>query len=64
MTAHWIDVIPAHNDPDRMEWKLCAEVVGFKALSGAHTGDNLGRTFVGLCDRIGIIQPTKSKVSE
>lgn len=37
------------------------EVIGFKALSGAHTGENLGRYAVGLLDRVGIMDKTRTK---
>jgi len=55
MTAHWIEV------KDGM-WKLRSEVVAFKGLSGEHSGGNLGRYFVGLCERVGIITQNQSKV--
>lgn len=54
MTAHWIEV------KDK-EWKLRAEVIGFKALSGVHSGANMGRYAVGLLDRVGIMGKTESK---
>ena len=44
------------------EWKMRSEVIGFKALSGAHTGKNLGRYAVGLLDRVGIMDEKGSKV--
>jgi hypothetical protein len=55
MTAHWIEVKDG-------KWKMRAAVIGFKALSGAHSGENLGRYAVGLLDRIGIMTKTGSKV--
>ncbi|KAF8224123.1 hypothetical protein L208DRAFT_1125075, partial [Tricholoma matsutake] len=48
MMAHWIDVKDA-------KWKMRSEVVGFKAVSGDHGGDNLGCYFMGLCDRLGMV---------
>lgn len=57
MTIHWISV-----DKETGKWTLRSEVVGFKGLSGAHLGDNLGRYFMGLCDRVSIIDKKKSKV--
>lgn len=54
MTAHFIEV---KGDT----WMLKAEVIGFKALSGAHSGENLGRYAVGLLDRVGIMDKHKSK---
>jgi hypothetical protein len=55
MTAHWIEVKDGN-------WKLRSEVVAFKGLSGEHSGGNLGRYFVGLCERVGIITQNQSKV--
>ena len=55
MTAHWIEVKDG-------KWKLRAEVIGFRALSGAHDGENLGRYAVGLLDRVGIMDEDQSKV--
>lgn len=54
MTAHFIEVKDG-------TWKLRAEVIGFKAISGAHTGENLGRYAVGLLDRVGIMSKNSSK---
>jgi hypothetical protein len=34
MTAHWIEV-------KEKKWKIRAEVIGFKAISGTHSGENL-----------------------
>jgi hypothetical protein len=55
MTVHWIEVKDT-------KWKLKAEVIGFKALSGTHSGENLGRYAVGLLDRMGIMDKKQSKV--
>lgn len=55
MTAHWIEVKDG-------KWKMRAAVIGFKGLSGAHDGDNLGKYSVGLLDRVGIMDKTGSKV--
>ena len=40
-----------------------AAVIGFKALSGGHSGENLGRYSVGLLDCVGIMDQKSSKVS-
>jgi hypothetical protein len=56
MTAHWIEVIDG-------KWKMRSEVIGFKAISGAHSGENLGRYAVGLLDRVGIMSAKASKVA-
>jgi hypothetical protein len=57
MSAHWIEVKEG-------KWKLKAAVIGFKAISGAHSGENLGRYAVGLLDRVGIMGKTSSKACE
>jgi hypothetical protein len=41
LTGHWIDVM------DSGKWVLRSEVVGFWALSGDHSGDNLAVTVLG-----------------
>jgi hypothetical protein len=38
-------------------------VVGFQLVSGEHSGVNLGKYFISLCDRVGIMSDKKSKVS-
>ena len=55
MTAHWIEVKEG-------KWKMKAAVIGFKALSGGHSGENLRRYSVGLLDRVGIMDKKGSKV--
>lgn len=54
MMAHWVEV-------KEQKWKMRAEVIGFKALSGTHSGENLGRYAVGLLDRVGIMDKKISK---
>jgi len=54
MMAHWIEV-------KERKWKLRAEVISFKVLSGAHSGENLGRYAVGLLDCVGIMGKNQSK---
>lgn len=44
------------------KWKMRAAVVGFKALSGNHGGENLGRYAVGVLDRVGIMNKNGTKV--
>ena len=55
MTAHWIEV------KDK-KWKLCSEVVVFQLISDEHSGGDLGRYFVGLCDHMGIMSQNELKV--
>jgi hypothetical protein len=43
------------------KWKMRAAVIGFKALSGPHSGVNLGRYAVGLLDCVGIMDKKRSK---
>jgi hypothetical protein len=57
VTAHWI-----HTDPKSKKWTLKSQVIAFQGISGAHTGDNIGRYFVGLAERVGVVAPTASKV--
>jgi hypothetical protein len=54
MMAHYIEVKDGR-------WKLKADVIGFKSLSGAHGGENLGRYAVGILDRVGIMDKKGSK---
>ncbi|KAF8223754.1 hypothetical protein L208DRAFT_1062870, partial [Tricholoma matsutake] len=39
-----------------------SEVVGFQPISGEHSGGDLGRYFIGLCDRMGIMSQNESKL--
>jgi hypothetical protein len=55
MTAHWIEV-------KEKKWKMRAEAIRFKAISGTHSGENLGRYAVGLLDHVGIMSKQESKV--
>jgi hypothetical protein len=54
MTGHWIEVKGG-------KWKMRSAVIGFKALSGSHTGENFGRYAVGLLDHVGIMDKNGSK---
>jgi hypothetical protein len=54
MTAHWIEVKVG-------KWTMRAELIGFRVLSGTHSGENLGRYSVGLLDRVGIMDKNGSK---
>jgi hypothetical protein len=56
VTAHWVDVTNG-------KWTLRAEVVGFRGISGEHSGANLGRYFLGVCERVGIVNAQRSKVN-
>lgn len=47
VTAHWIEVKEGR-------WVMRSEVIGLRSVSGDHGGENLGRYFVGVCDRIGM----------
>ena len=58
VTAHWIEV---KIEPKEI-WTLRSEVIGFRPVSGDHSGENIARYFVGVCDRIGIMNGEKSKV--
>jgi len=54
MTTHWIEV-------KEQKWKMQAKVITFKALSGTHSGENLGRYAMGLLDCVGIMDKKRSK---
>jgi hypothetical protein len=56
VTAHWIQV------KDGI-WEMRSELVGYKPVVGDHSGENLARYFMGVCDRVGIWTPEQSKVS-
>jgi hypothetical protein len=58
VTAHWIEV---KMEPQET-WAMRSEVIGFRPVSGDHSGENIARYFVGVCDRIGIMNGEKSKV--
>jgi hypothetical protein len=47
VTAHWIEV-------NGKKWEMKVNVTGFRAISGAHTGWNLGHYLVGMWDCVGI----------
>ena len=57
ITAHWIEV---NNESGK--WELMSEVIAFRTVFGPHDGSNLGRYFIGLCERAGIITKTDCKV--
>ena len=57
VTAHWIEVKEG-------KWMVRAEVVGFRSISGDHSGENLGRYLVGVFDRVGIMSKNHSKVHD
>jgi hypothetical protein len=56
VTAHWVDVTNG-------KWTLRAEVIGFRGVSGRHSGANLGRCFLSVCERVGIVNTQRSKVN-
>jgi hypothetical protein len=55
VTGHWVEVTDGI-------WKLRSEVIGFRGVSGEHSGKNLGQYFVGVCERVGIVNAQRSKV--
>ncbi|KIK91213.1 hypothetical protein PAXRUDRAFT_150008 [Paxillus rubicundulus Ve08.2h10] len=48
ITAHFIEV--------KQSCILCSQVIAFRGISGAHTGQNLGWYFIALCEHVGIVQ--------
>lgn len=59
VTGHWIDVEEGLEEI----WTMRSEVIGFRTVSGDHSGKNMGRYYVGVCDRVGITDTDQSKVS-
>ena len=57
MTAYWIEV-------KNGRWKMRLAVISFKALSGNHSGKNLGRYSVGSLDCVGIMDKKGTKVCQ
>jgi hypothetical protein len=55
VTAHWIEV-------SNSKWTLRSAVIAFRTVSGSHTGENLARYLLSLCDRVGITSHYSSKV--
>lgn len=56
ITAHWINA-----DTVSSKWTLRTSVIAFRGILGSHSGDNIGRYFVGLCERSGLISVRSSK---
>ena len=54
LMVHWIQV------DQSKKWNIKSHVIAFQAISGAHTGDNISRYFVGLCDHVGVISQAQS----
>ena len=57
MTGHWIWVT------NKGQWLLEACILTLHALSGDHSGNNLGCYVSGLCDHMGLMGKDQSKVS-
>ena len=55
MTAYWINIKGS-------KWNLRLEVIRFQAVSGEHSGWNLGCYSIGLYDYVGICNNDNSKV--
>ena len=55
VTAHWMEVM-------NWQWKLQSEVFGFHGVSGEHSGENLGWYFMGVCERVRVMNAKQSKV--
>lgn len=57
ITAHWI-----HINSVSSKWTLQTKVIAFRGIVGAHSGDNIGCYFVGLCEWVGLVSAGSSKV--
>ena len=56
ITAHWVKEGVSGN------WSLGGDVIAFNGISGPHTGYNLARYLVSLCECAGILTKSSSKV--
>lgn len=54
VTGHWIDVKEG-------KWNMRSAVIGFRGISGEHSGANLGQHLVRICQRVGIVGAQTSK---
>ena len=68
MTTHWVKVeeqieTVEGNEVVRYHWSLQPAIIGFRTISGTHSGENLGRYMVGVMDWMGIMGRNFSKVS-
>ena len=65
MTAHWIDIEEEQLKSGQtvQHWMLRGVVIGFRCIAGGHNGENMGRYFMGITDRVGITGRTFLKVS-
>ena len=57
MTGHWIEV-------NNGKWKLRSSVIGFRMISGDHSGNNLGHYFISICKHMGSITDKGTKVHQ
>jgi hypothetical protein len=55
VTGNWVDVKDG-------KWTLRSEVIIFHGISGDHSGGTLRRYFLGMCERVGIVDKEMSKV--
>ena len=68
MTAHWVKVekqikTVEGNKVVRYHWSLQSAIVGFRTISGTHSGENLEQYMVGVMDQVAIMGQNFSKVS-
>jgi len=54
---HWINV------SDEGKWVFKSAVIGMRGISGDHSGKNLGRFVVSLCERVGVVGQQRTKVT-
>ena len=59
ITAHWIHISEMAGIA---KWSLQSRVITFHSLSGPHTGENIARYFIKLCEQVGIVSAVSMKV--
>ena len=59
ITAHWIHI---SETAGITKWSLQSRVIAFRSLSGPHTGENIARYFIKLCEQVGIVSAVSTKV--
>ena len=63
--SDWYDMLVSvgdYRDCGIAKWSLQSRVIAFCSLSGPHTGENITRYFIKLCERVGIVSAVSMKV--
>ncbi|KAG1782816.1 hypothetical protein EV702DRAFT_1041565 [Suillus placidus] len=49
-------------DEKSQKWTLHVQVIAFRGVAGVHSGGNIGRYIIGLCERVGIVLGQSTKL--